>query len=615
MNKLIKTKKIANTTKIPTIIIYTVIVFFAITGCRTVENCVENQVMGNMGSVINSRLDEHSPSILVLPNEAKIKFPTTDTNDYLIFTATSYELGTNEAIYNLLLNDMTAGAELITDKNFPLNDTSRFRNAGVPVFRYNPKTEKLDLFFAALPKFGRLSRDIYFAEKDLTTNEWTAPTQLSINTARWESHPTISPDGTMLAFSSDRPDGEGDIDIWVSYLNDDGSWSEAANLGEAINTSGIDYMPMFTENNDLIFSSNGHSRHRKDFDIFHAKFDSTTRMWTEPTMFSFPINTEFDEAGGAIWKNRIYLSSNRRGGCGGKDIYSFQLCGPIMIAGRVKCADQSQILEGKMFLYDENHNVVGYSDVAADGSFRVEAAEPNTAYIIDYQNKCYPRKRNVYDFRTPCSDSSVIMVVVDMVMPEKSAEFELTEIEIPFFVTGYYRPNTESNLNALRLGFSYNLYGTNHRTRYIENPKENYDQFVHQVEASLDDVAKYIANMLSVLDNQCLTVGNKGKLHISVLGWADQRGISAGSEYSDENIDDPTFNLQVKKGAKMTNDLLSKLRAYFTAKYFESKLLDEYSREELSNLITWEIRGKGIDVTEIEDELKRRVTITLQFLE
>lgn len=592
------------------------LIILIVNGCKTVEVCEENQVLGNMGGIVNTKLDEHSPTVLSLPNEAKLKFPKTDTNDYLFFTATRYEQGTNEAIYNLLLNDIGAGAEIVSDRNFPLNDTTRFRNAGVPVFRYNPRTEKLDLFFAALPKFGRLSRDIYFAEKDLTTNEWTTPIQLSINTPRWESHPTISNDGKILVFASDREGGEGDIDLWASFLNEDGTWGTPINLGNEINTRGTDYMPMFSEHNDLIFSSNGHARNRKDFDLFLAKYDSTEKRWTQPKMFGFPINTEFDEAGAVIWKNRIYLSSNRRGGCGGKDIYSFQLCGPIMIAGRVKCANPNQILEGEMYLYDENMNTIGYSAVNADGSFRIEQIEPNKEYTLDYKNKCYPLKKNIYDFRTPCSDSSVIKVIVDMVMPEKSTELELTEVEIPFFVSGYYKPNTEANLNALRLGFSYNLYGANNKTRYIENPKDNYDQFVHQVEASLDDVVRYIANMVSVLDNKCLPLENKGTLHINVEGWADPRNISAQSEYSGEDIDDATFDLKVKKGTRMTNELLSKLRAYFTAKYFEMKLYEEYGIKELAHLIKWNIEGKGVDNSgDIEYELKRRVRISLLFVE
>jgi hypothetical protein len=593
------------------------VVVFILNSCKSVEDCVENQILGNIGSVINSNLDEHSPSILILPDSIKQKYPNTDTNDYLFFTATQEDINANEAIFDVLLNDFQSGAELIDDATFPLNDTTKFRHAGMPVYYYNNTANRLELYFAALPKFGRLSRDIFFAQKDLETNEWSNSVSLPINTQHWESHPTISQDGKMLMFSSDRPNSVGDIDIWVSFRDEEGNWGEAINLGEEINTATIDYTPVFTENNDILFASNGKGERRTDFDIFLAKFNETENNWVEPQMFGFPINTEFDEMGATISKNRIYLSSDRRGGCGGKDIYSFQLCGPVLLAGQVNCANPEQILEGEMFLIDKNtKDTIASSEVEKNGRFNLGNLEPNINYILDYKNKCYPHKKNVYDFRSPCSDSSTVMVVVNMVMPEKFMELELTEVEIPYFVTGYYKPNTEENLNALRLSFSYNLYGNNTKTKYIENPGENYNQFVTQVEAGLDDVVKYIANMVSTLNNQCVEAENRGTLQINVQGWADPRNISTGAEYSDENINDANFNFQVRKGTKMDNALLSKLRAYFTAKYFEGKLINEYEIGELANSIKWSIEGMGVDAAEnVEDELKRKVKISLQYLE
>ncbi|MPN42241.1 hypothetical protein SDC9_189797 [bioreactor metagenome] len=66
----------------------------------------------------------------------------------------------------------------------------------------------------------------------------------------------------------------------------------------------------------------------------------------------------------------------------------------------------------------------------------------------------------------------------------------------------------------------------------------------------------------------------------------------------------------------MTNELLSTLRAYFTAKHFEAALTNELNIGELANSIKWTIEGKGADNTEnLEDELKRKVKISLQFVE
>ncbi len=615
-------------------IVLLTIAFFS--SCKTVDKCAENPEIGNLGSILNSNLDEHSPSILVLPEEVKTAFPNVDTKDYLYYTTTRYDQGSNEAVYRAKLMELNDGIELVDDPNFPINDTLNFRNAGLPSFFYNETSGKLELYFAALPKKGRLSRDIFFSEFNFEENAWSEAKSLSdINSSHYESHPAISPDGKFLVFSSDRPGGLGDIDLWYSVRNDT-AWSIPVNLGEGINTKSTDYTPSFLPNMDLLFASNGFEKDRTDFDIFVAKFVQDTEesvepaevdtlveneslsksLWENPTPFNYPINSEFDETGPAVHNNTVYLSSNRRGGCGGKDIYAFHLCGPVFLNGTIFSLEDNILLEGDIFLKNEAGEVLAHSEVSANGTFDLGAILPNNNYIVDYKNRCFPLRRNIYDFSAPCSDSSVVVVTLQMGLPEKNAELELTEVEIPYFVTGYYKPNTEMNLDALRLKFTYNLFGNSQKTKYIENPGENYNNFTSQVEAGLNDVVNYIANMIGSIRNLCLPEEERGVLKIHVQGWADPRPISANSEYADADINDTVFNLNVKKGASMDNLLLSKLRAYYTAKYFQEELAKVYSLEEIEKGVLWSIEGMGIDTTENVDlELKRKVKIFLEYIE
>ena len=587
----------------------------AIVSCKTIENCEENQILGNVGSVINTNDDEHSPTLLLSTNQLKQKYPNADIHNYLFYTTTSPNNTHEEEIYYLDL-DSTGYGSFIVDEDFPLNNSALFRNAGVPSFRYDIDKGKIELFFAALPRQGRLSRDIFYAEMDLNTNEWSVPIQLSINTKYWESHPTISKDGKMLLFASDREGGLGDIDIWAAIKDEDGNWGEAFNLGENINTPGTDYTPMFADNYDFTFSTNGRGKMRKDFDIYYANFDSTNQQWVNPKMFGYPINTEFDETGAAVWNNKIFLSSNRRGGCGGRDIYSFQICGPVMVGGSVRCDAVKEILTGNIYLYDAEGNIVGYSVVDENGNFNLGDVEPNKNYILDYKNDCYPLKQNKYNFKSPCSDSTAVKVVVSMLMPQKSKQIELTDVNIHHFVSGYYKPNTTGNLNSLKLGFSYNLFGKNNKSMYIENPEDNYNQYIETVEGSLNDAVNYIAQLVEILDNKCVENQNKGRLIIDVKGWADPRNISPDAEYLEDAINDKIFKVAVKKGQKMDNNLLSLLRAYFTAKYFESEIKNKYNLENINDRIEWKIAGMGVDKDETTDEsTKRRVSINLQFVE
>jgi len=81
------------------------------------------------------------------------------------------------------------------------------------------------------------SVDIYRSR--LTREGYENPENLgaSINTEFMDTLPYIAPDESCLLFSSMRPDGYGDFDLYVSYRNEDGTWTKAKNLGEKINSS------------------------------------------------------------------------------------------------------------------------------------------------------------------------------------------------------------------------------------------------------------------------------------------------------------------------------------------------------------------------------------------
>jgi len=80
------------------------------------------------------------------------------------------------------------------------------------------------------------SMDIYRSRP--TREGYSEPENLgdSINTEFAETLPHIAPDESYLLFSSMRPDGYGDFDLYVSYRNEDGTWTRAMNMGRAVNT-------------------------------------------------------------------------------------------------------------------------------------------------------------------------------------------------------------------------------------------------------------------------------------------------------------------------------------------------------------------------------------------
>jgi len=148
----------------------------------------------------------------------------------------------------------------------------------------------------------------------------------NINTKFRETHASLSADGRYLYFTSDRKGGYGGLDIYVSEVQEDGSWGEPTNLGPAVNTELNEEGPyIHPDGKTLYFSSEGH-KNLGGFDIFKVEkneFDT----WTQAKNLGYPINTVEDDVFFIPSPNgkRIYLSSFRTGGIGDNDIYIINL--------------------------------------------------------------------------------------------------------------------------------------------------------------------------------------------------------------------------------------------------------------------------------------------------
>lgn len=134
-------------------------------------------------------------------------------------------------------------------------------------------------------------------------------------------HPALSPDGEMLFFASDMPGGFGGYDLYVSYL-EEGRWSPPVNLGPTVNTEGNEVFPFYHDSGTLYFASNG-GIGLGGLDIYYSQ--ESFGAWTEPINVGYPVNTPEDDFGFIINQERThgYFSSNRAGGKGGDDIYTF----------------------------------------------------------------------------------------------------------------------------------------------------------------------------------------------------------------------------------------------------------------------------------------------------
>jgi outer membrane protein OmpA-like peptidoglycan-associated protein len=165
--------------------------------------------------------------------------------------------------------------------------------------------------------------DLYVAHWDL--GQWSMPKRIegNINTGSWESQPCVSADGKELYFVSRR---NGNADIYCSRRNADRSWGEPQNLGAPINTRGSEMAPfLHPDGKTLYFSSDKHIG-MGGFDLFMSRRGEDGK-WQEPVNLGFPINTNGDEINFFVAADgrTAFISSQREGGYGGYDIYTFEL--------------------------------------------------------------------------------------------------------------------------------------------------------------------------------------------------------------------------------------------------------------------------------------------------
>lgn len=197
--------------------------------------------------------------------------------------------------------------------------------------------------------------------------------------------PALSPNEKDLYFSSDREGSKGLTDIYKVKINDDGTFGNPINLGAKINTEGRENFPFIAKDSTLYFSSDGHLNLGL-YDIFESNILKKDTSQVFVKNLGAPYNSGFDDFAFFIDTdtNTGYFSSNRDGGKGGDDIYSF---------GRYEC---KQIIKGitkdklsneplpkvVVKLIDENGKVIQmetsnekgeyeFKDVACDNTFVV----------------------------------------------------------------------------------------------------------------------------------------------------------------------------------------------------------------------------------------------------
>ncbi|RKX17471.1 MAG: hypothetical protein DRP35_10875 [Candidatus Zixiibacteriota bacterium] len=200
--------------------------------------------------------------------------------------------------------------------------------------------------------------DLFVGELHGTECSLLEPLPEGINSLFDEGAISFTPDGDVCYFSSNRPGGYGEMDLYMSVKTDSRKWDNPKNLGPMINSSENENFPFIHPNGKrLYFASDITGKIIGGYDIFVSNFSVSVNDWTDPQNMGFPINTPSDDISFVpnAEGNLAYYSSAKNNETGDFNLYVVRLEQSIpltLVKGFIYESDTKNPIPAQIKVYD-----------------------------------------------------------------------------------------------------------------------------------------------------------------------------------------------------------------------------------------------------------------------